>query len=472
MATELTGYAGLQEASVDAKSAIQDFLKLEYTPGLINEFNQREALINRLAKDTITGKKKYKSFALGITDNVRGLGGLGIASDMYQIGLGDFIKGGDKVDAEFDTTKMIGVFSITDETIMKGTTDGSLYDTLKDTLDRMNVGLKHTQSRWTYGSHTGLVAVIKTATKFNTTGSDGDTAPGVTHPAVQVGSKELTGLWKITMSNQYLLLPGMGIMLKSKDATHQIEAVTTGAQIPYATGRIWQEDTSTLNSKTFIVQLTGYNDAVINVIEAGVEVFAAQIMPGTTGTVAQEYHGLHDILIDNSTKIFGVDRSIYVQLKNPKKDLSNEILTEEILRDMADHLELTMPEDRKIGLVCAPHRVISAVEKSLLQFKSYEINQDPTKGFNLGKPVIQFDNYQLYKDKYAHDNTVYMLDTGAVGELLRKEFGWLTSGREGILERRDGTEIYEAIMTKYADMYIETWKSHAAFVNVAEDVTP
>lgn len=471
MATELTGYTGLQESSVDAKSAIQDFLKLEYTPGLINEFNQREALINRLAKDTLTGKKKYKSFALGITDNVRGLGGLGIATDMYQIGLGDFIKGGDKVDAEFDTTKMIGVFSITDETIMKGSTDGSLYDTLKDTLDRMNVGLKHTQSRWTYGSHTGLVAEIKTATKFNS-GSDGDTAPGVTHPAVQVGSKELTGLWKITMSNQYLLLPGMGIMLKSKDATHQIEAVTSGDQIAYATGRIWQEDTSTLNSKSFIVQLTGYNGAVIDVIEAGVEVYAAQIMPGSAGDVAEEYHGLHDILIDNTTKIFGVDRSIYVQLKNPKKDMQSEILTEEILRDMGDHLELTMPEGRAIGLVCAPHRVISAVEKSLYQFKNYEINQDPTKGFNLGKPIIQFDNYQLYKDKYAHDNTVYMLDTGAIGELLRKEFGWLTSGREGILERRDGTEIYEAIMTKYADMYIETWKSHAAFVNVAEDVTP
>jgi hypothetical protein len=90
-------------------------------------------------------------------------------------------------------------------------------------------------------------------------------------------------------------------------------------------------------------------------------------------------------------------------------------------------------------------------------------------GFQLGRPTIKFDNYELYKDKYAHDNTVYMLDTQQIGELLRKDFGWLTSGREGILERRDGTEVYEAIMTKYGDMYVDAWKCHASFINVATD---
>lgn len=464
MAAELQGYSGLQVASVDAKSAIQDFLKIEYTPGLINEFNTREALINRLAKDTITGKKKYKTFALGVTDAVRAVNGSGIGSDLYQIGLTDFIKGGDKVDAEFDTVKIMGVFSITDETILKGTTDGSLYDVLKDTLDRMNLSLKHTQSRYTYGSKSGLIGVIKTAAAF----TDLDTAAGVTHPAVQVGSKQLTGLFKVTMSNPYLLLPGQGIMLRTKGAA-QVEHLAgdpaVATDLVYAKGYVWQEDSSVLNERSLIIQVAGPAGQVVSAIEAGVEVYAAQL----GATVAQEYTGLHDILINQDTKIFGVDRTVFRSLRSPQKSLSNEILTEETLRDMADHLELTMPEQRGVNLVAAPHRVISAVEKSMLQFKQYQINQDPMAGFQLGRPTIKFDNYELYKDKYAHDNTVYMLDTAQIGELLRKEFGWLTSGREGILERRDGTEVYEAIMTKYGDMYLDAWKCHASFVNVATD---
>lgn len=466
MAAELQGYSGLQVASVDAKSAIQDFLKIEYTPGLINEFNTREALINRLAKDTITGKKKYKTFALGVTDAVRALNGSGIGSDLYQIGLGDFIKGGDKVDAEFDTVKIMGVFSITDETILKGTTDGSLYDVLKDTLDRMNLSLKHTQSRYTYGSASGLIGVIKTAAAF----TDLDTARGVTHPAEQVGSKQLTGLWKITMSNPYLLLPGQGIMIRTKGAAqveHLVESAATN--LVYAKGYVWQEDSSVLNERSLIIQVVGPNGEAVSAIEAGVEVYAAQL----GATVAQEYTGLHDILIAQDTKVFGVDRTVFRSLRSPQKNMQvggvNQILTEEVLRDMADHLELTMPEQRGINLVAAPHRVISAVEKSMLQFKQYQINQDPMAGFQLGRPTIKFDNYELYKDKYAHDNTVYMLDTAQIGELLRKEFGWLTSGREGILERRDGTEVYEAIMTKYGDMYLDAWKCHASFINVATD---
>lgn len=464
MAAELSGYTGLQVASVDAKSAIQDFLKIEYTPGLINEFNTREALINRLAKDTITGKKKYKTFALGVTDAVRALNGSGIGSDLYQIGLGDFIKGGDKVDAEFDTVKIMGVFSITDETILKGTTDGSLYDVLKDTLDRMNLSLKHTQSRYTYGSKSGLIGVIKTAAAF----SDLDTAAGVTHPAVQVGSKQLTGLWKVTMSNPYLLLPGQGIMIRTKGAA-QVEATVNSVAdtaVDFAKGYVWQEDSSVLNERSLIIQVVGPNGEAITAIDAGVEVYAAQI--GTS--VAQEYTGLHDILIDQDTKVFGVDRKVFRSLRSPQKNLANAVLDEEVLRDMADHLELTMPEQRGINLVAAPHRVISVVEKSMLQFKQYQINQDPMAGFQLGRPTIKFDNYELYKDKYAHDGTVYMLDTAQIGELLRKEFGWLTSGREGILERRDGTEVYEAIMTKYGDMYVDAWKCHASFINAGTEL--
>lgn len=90
-----------------------------------------------------------------------------------------------------------------------------------------------------------------------------------------------------------------------------------------------------------------------------------------------------------------------------------------------------------------------------------------TNGFNLGgRSTIKFDNYQLYKDSFARDNNVYMLDQGKIGELVRRDFQWITSGdAEGVLSRRPGTELYEGIMNKYADMYIDAWRAHAAILN-------
>ena len=88
------------------------------------------------------------------------------------------------------------------------------------------------------------------------------------------------------------------------------------------------------------------------------------------------------------------------------------------------------------------------------------IEEADKQGINIIKGTINALDY-LYdqvKDKYSRDKNVYLLDTDKIGELVRKEFGWITSGNHQVLERRDGSEIYEGIMTKYADMYIDAWK--------------
>ena len=74
-ANAVTSGLTLGSGGFSSKNVIEDFLKLEYQEGLRNEFSVMEALINKLSKDTISGKKKYKAFALGITDNVRAMGG-------------------------------------------------------------------------------------------------------------------------------------------------------------------------------------------------------------------------------------------------------------------------------------------------------------------------------------------------------------------------------------------------------------
>jgi hypothetical protein len=425
--------------NVNVKASLEDFLKIEYTDGLQNEFNTMEALINKLKKDTLTGKYRTKSFALGVTDNIRMLGN-GI--DMYVLGVNDYTNAAETVEAQFDTTKLMGIFAITDETILKGTTDGSIFDVLNDSLGRMNMSLKHTINRFTYGSKSGLIGVMSDPTKT---------------AAAASGNVMGVDLVDCVVTNSLSILPGMGIAFAAAADDSII-----------AQGKVWQKYNSGVGAERVIVLVQEYATGKdLDDIVATNKVFSRQL--NKAAAIVPEYTGLQDIVITQNNTIFGVDRSVYKTLNCTVKDLNNALLTESELRDMADHIEVSCADDSKVKLVASNHKIISTIEKQMYQFKEYTIDS-ANSGFNLGRKDIKFDTYTLYKDKYSRDKNVYLLDTDKIGELVRKEFGWITSGNHQVLERRDGSEIYEGIMTKYADMYIDAWKSHAAFINAAETV--
>ena len=444
MAT-IADHNGINYNNVNVKASLEDFLKIEYTDGLQNEFNTMEALINKLKKDTLTGKYRTKSFALGVTDNIRMLGN---GNDKYVLSVEDYTDAAETVEAKFDTTKLMGIFSITDEVILKGTTDGSIFDVLNDSLGRMNMSLKHTLNRFTYGSKSGLIGVISgTVTK---------TAAAATGNPLGVDMAEFT------MSNSLSILPGMGIAICSGAGT-QASPYAVVAQ-----GKVWQKYSSGVGEEKVIVIIQDYaTGADLDDVVTGLSVLSRQL--NKAAAPVPEYTGLQDIIITQNNNIFDVDRSVFKTLNCTVQDLNGALLTESVLRDMADHIEVSCADDSKVKLVASNHKIISTLEKQMYQFKEYTIDSAGS-GFNLGRKDIKFDTYTLYKDKYARDKNVYLLDTDKIGELVRKEFGWITSGNHQVLERRDGSEIYEGIMTKYADMYIDAWKSHAAFINAAETV--
>lgn len=430
--------------NVNVKSSLEDFLKIEYTDGLQNEFNTMEALINKLKKETLTGKYRTKSFALGVTDNIRMLGN---GNDTYTLGVSDYTNGAETVEASFDTTKLMGIFAITDETILKGTTDGSIFDVLNDSLGRMNMSLKHTLNRFTYGSKSGLIGEIS-GTVTTTASTDVSNVMGI-------------DMAEFTMSNSLSILPGMGIALCSGSGT------TVDPYVVVAQGKVWQKYSANVGAENVIVLIQEYaTGSDIDDVVTGLSVLSRQL---DKAVVVPEYTGLEDIVITNDNEIFGVDRSVYKTLNCTVEDLDDELLTESKLRDMADHIEISCADDSSVKLVASNHKIISTIEKQMYQFKEYSLDSAGS-GFTLGRKDIKFDTYTLYKDKFSRDRNVYLLDTDKIGELVRKEFGWITSGNNQVLERRDGSEIYEGIMTKYADMYIDAWKSHAAFINAAETV--
>ena len=420
---------------INVRDSLEEFLKIEYTDGLQNEFNTMEALINHIKKDTLVGKYKTKNFALGVTDNIRMLGD---GNDSYVLKATDYTNAVETVEARFDTTKLMGIFAITDETIVKGTTDGSIFDVLNDSLGRMNLALKHTMNRFTYGSKNGKIGVLKGAAVIKEPSSD----PAKKLPVYTADFE---------MTNSLSILPGMGVLIVDGSNRYQ--------------GKVWQKYSAGVGVERVIVFLDLATDETVTEIKEGAEVYSRQL---NKANIVDEYTGIQDIIFTQDNTIFGVDRSEFKTLNCTVEDLNNEILTESKLRDMADHVEVSCADDSNIKLVASNHKIISTVEKQMYQFKDYTIDS-AGQAFHLGRKNIIFDTYQLYKDKYSRDKNVVLLDTDKIGELVRKEFSWLTSGTHTILERRDGSEMYEGIMTKYADMYIEAFKSHAGFVNAAEE---
>lgn len=570
MATNITP-TGINMASYSQRNLIEDFLKAEYEGVLRDEFNKMEALINRLPKDTITGKKKYKTFRLGISDNVRMLGN---SYDNYELAASDFYNSGtERVEAEFDTTKMLATFAITDEAILKGTSDGSIVDVLKESLDSMEMALKTTFQRFTYGTEDGWIgkvsapieafslgthAVSGARPKYDAPDSnfyeeDKQTTPGTYDYTVNQASgnrHSIPQVVKFKMTNSTAVLPGMGLILSVETANSKTLALA---------GKIWQmdnsrmdvngdatiilfvekiydgagnkpvyektTDTALVSGKTYYTAASDTSSAIddthdgvnaytevaspnvanignyyekkfagvaagataalvadtantaktINYINyqllyanATIKTYARQFAETAALSVNKEYVGLQDIVIDVDKKIYGVDRSVYTSLKSTIVDLQGtDYMGEEYLRDMSDHLATTMPDNTSITLVAAKHRIISAVEKSMYQFKEYSLDTTGN-GFTMGRPDIKFDNFVLVKDKFARDQNVYFLDQNKIGELVRRDLQWITSGEvNGVLQRRDGTELYEGIMNKYANTYIDAWRCHAAFVNVA-----
>ena len=421
----------------NVSQAIEDFLKIEYTDGLTNEFNTMDALINQFSKEDLRGKYKTKTFALGVTDNIRALGK---SNDTYALGVEDYTNGTDTVEAQFDTTKLLGVFAITDESIVKGTNDGSIFNVLQDSLQRMQLGLKHTINRYGYGSASGKIGAITELVGSADTDFLGSGATCYT----------------VKMTNSHSVLPGMALLLKKDGAN-------------YITAKIFDKPSSKVHDETVrLVKIDSASAGTIDFAVDTVEVFARQLDP--TKDVKAEYTGLEDIVMTENNTIFNIDRAVYKSLNCVVEDLENGMITEEKLRDMSDHVELTNSDGSAIDLVASNHRIISSIEKQLYQFKQYDLDSSKAE-FGLGRPRVKFDNYELFKDKYSRDANIYMLDTKQIGEIVRKDFGWLTKGGEaGILERRDGTEIYEGIMTKYADMKVESFKAHAAFKNVAHEI--
>lgn len=450
-----------------ALDTINKFLKVEFQEGLRSEMNEMEALINIMKKEQLTGKYKEISFGMGIVDNMRAMGQLWTDNtdkkfleeatsndtDKYELGISDYEvnTGVEQVTAKFDVTKFLATFALTDEAVLIGTGAGTLFDYVKDSLDRMTKGLKHRQSRMVYGGKDGILGAVTT-----------DVTP------VKSFVRNGKGALKFSMENIHTVVEGSQLMIKAANGDRIL-------------GKVWQKVHRTVSGAPSIIVL------VDKVIVGGTptteftsgNVASAIPTPNATWSVysrqfrdeegvEREYQGLEDILFGNSSNMFGIDFDVYEGLRPTLEDAGNALIDEYDLDQMRDHIATTHNSSTDVDLVCANHKIISAIKSQFYGNKQYDMDNGSNE-FKLGRQDIRYDNFVFRKDKFARAKKIYMLDTKQIGELQRRDLAWLTSGpQQGVLERRDGTEIYEGIMTKYADLYVDAFRAHAGYFNVAE----
>jgi hypothetical protein len=458
-----TTYSGLHagELGINMRSEIEDFLRTDYTEGFREQFATTEGMINFVKKEQLTTKNKVKTFKLGISDNVRSMGGrTDMLSDRWKLNASEFVKAGDYVDAEFDVTKYLGITAVTHEVMLKSGLPGALINVIKQNLADMERGLLHTTKRYAYGSRTGLIGVLTAAAVKRA-----DEGSSLASAGIQTGNRPVAHgkLYDIIIDNPNHLLPGMGVFLvstSSKKITTPKEGGGTD-DVEYLAGKVYQKNNSRITNIKLIVSLDVPGDYTI---PEGVQVYASQIIMsgGAPLQIGEEYTGLEDILMTQDNTIFKINRSVYPQLNCTIEDLNGDILTEEVMRDMGDFLVQNAPESSSASIMAAPHRVVAAVEKQLLQLKEYSLDTK-AGGFELGRPLISFDGNVIYKDAFARKGKVYFVNPQEFGELVLQDFEWITSGENQIFTRLEGTEMYEAIMIKYGNTFVESFTSHAGF---------
>lgn len=488
----------ITNAHATSLDRINKFLKVEFSEGFREEMNNMPALFNIMKTEQLTGKYKEIDFGGGIVDNVRQLGAmwdnefesfgseLDVApkgrgynnpmsspeTDQYVLGLEDlkYNTGPEFVTARFDTTKSIATFALTDEAVLIGSMDGSLYNAVDQDLKRMVHGIKHTHQRMAYGSTDGLI------------GNLGTQAANTRVAAEKVRGK-IKAVAKIYPTNIFSFVKGMSVLVKA------------GTGTGYFMGKVWQIVHKTVTGTPYVRILIDKFGGTVNSVlldtgakfvtsishtnwDAG-EVYSRQFKDATD--VEREYHGLEDILFRHSADhaspitgakkyMFGINFDEFEDLRPTIENAEDAVIDEKDLDDMRDHIDLTYPSDTSISLVATTHGVVNKVKESLYTSGSYRWDIDNRKDtMEMGRKNLVHDGFEYQKDKFARKGRVALLDTTLISELQIKDFSWVTQGdQQGVLERRDGTEIFEGIMTKYADYAVEAFRAHAGFINVAE----
>lgn len=182
------------------------------------------------------------------------------------------------------------------------------------------------------------------------------------------------------------------------------------------------------------------------------------------GSYNNEITGLGAIFKDSGT-LYGLDRSAYNWLIPYMKDIStgtNTEISDIIIQNAIDDIEES--SDSKVDFIVCSSGVKRNYQNYLASYRS-NINVLELEG---GFKAISYNGIPLISDRFAPNNTMYLLNTSEFNLHQLCDWKWLEGEDGRVIRQSLGKPTYQATLVKYADIICNKPRGQAMITGIAE----
>lgn len=183
------------------------------------------------------------------------------------------------------------------------------------------------------------------------------------------------------------------------------------------------------------------------------------------GSHNNELTGLGAIFKDTGT-LYGLDREKYNWLIPYMKDISSSgemtDISDNIIQNAIDDLE--EKSDSKIDFIVCSSGVKRNYQDYLCSFRT-NINVLELEG---GFKAISYNGIPLVSDRFAPNNTMYLLNTSEFNLHQLCDWNWLENEDGRVIRQTPNKPTYQATLVKYADIICNKPRGQAKITGIKE----
>ena len=183
------------------------------------------------------------------------------------------------------------------------------------------------------------------------------------------------------------------------------------------------------------------------------------------GSYNNEITGLGAIF-KSTGSLYGLNRETHNWLIPYMKDISNssqtQNITDIIIQNAIDDIEESA--DSKVDFIVCSAGVKRNYQSYLTSYRS-NINILELEG---GFKAISYNGIPLISDRFAPENTMYLLDTSEFNLHQLCDWKWLESEDGRVIRQTMGKPTYQATLVKYADIICNKPRGQAKITGITE----
>lgn len=183
------------------------------------------------------------------------------------------------------------------------------------------------------------------------------------------------------------------------------------------------------------------------------------------GSYNNEITGLGAIFKDSGT-LYGLDKAKYNWLVPYTKDISNSgtpaNITDIVIQTAIDNME--EDADSRVDFIVCSSGVKRNYQSYLTSYRS-NINVMELEG---GYKAISYNGIPMVSDRFAPNNTMYLLNTSEFNLHQLCDWKWLEGEDGRVIKQTPGKPTYQATLVKYADIICNKPKGQARITGISE----